>query len=178
MTTGDVPIKSNHEFKKRRRQRLLKVLEEQEFDVILIEMYPFGRRAFKFELKPFLNKIHSLPIKPAVLCSIRDILVKTNHPTKHADMADVVEEYFDRILVRSVRVRISLFSFTNWNAHSNTNSRTQVHSDPKLIPFSDTFSEYHRIQDKITYVVFEREDPSNPTSIGHSLSLHTQGLRT
>ena len=113
MTTGDVPIKSNHEFKKRRRQRLLKVLDEQEFDVILIEMYPFGRRAFKFELKPFLNKIHSLPIKPAVLCSIRDILVKTNHPTKHADMADVVEEYFDRILVRSVRVRISLFSFTN-----------------------------------------------------------------
>ena len=127
MTTGDVPIKSNHEFKKRRRQRLLRVLEEQEFDVILIEMYPFGRRAFKFELKPFLNKIHSLPIKPVVLCSIRDILVKTNHPTKHADMADVVEEYFDRIF---------------------------VHSDPKLIPFSDTFSEYHRIQDKITYTGF------------------------
>ena len=83
MTVGDVPIKSNHDFKKKRRQILLRILEEREFDVVLIEMYPFGRRAFKFELKPFLNKIRSLPIRPAVLCSVRDVLVKTCDPTKH-----------------------------------------------------------------------------------------------
>ena len=83
MTVGDVPIKSNHDFKKKRRQILLRILEEREFDVVLIEMYPFGRRAFKFEIKPFLNKIRSLPIRPAVLCSVRDVLVKTCDPTKH-----------------------------------------------------------------------------------------------
>lgn len=42
-------------------------------------------------------------------------------------MADVVDEYFDRVL---------------------------VHSDPKLIPFSDSFSAYDRIRDKITYTGF------------------------
>ena len=135
VTASGAPIKSNHEFKAMRRQQLLNVLREREFDVVLIEMYPFGRRAFKFELKPFLNHLHSLSVRPAILCSVRDVLVHTNHPTKHDDIADVATEYFDRIL---------------------------VHSDPNVIPFSNTFTQYDRIRHMVSYTGFVT--PSLPTT--------------
>jgi predicted glycosyltransferase len=61
----------------RRRELILAALVEARPAVVLIEMYPFGRRKFEFELVPLLDAAAALgPDRPAVVCSLRDILVQ------------------------------------------------------------------------------------------------------
>ena len=56
---------------------VLAALHETRPAVVLIEMYPFGRRRFEFELVPLLDAAHSMAEdRPRVVCSLRDILVQ------------------------------------------------------------------------------------------------------
>jgi predicted glycosyltransferase len=41
----------------------------------MIEMFPFGRRRFHFELEPLLDHCYSKSPRPLILCSTRDVLV-------------------------------------------------------------------------------------------------------
>jgi predicted glycosyltransferase len=72
--------------------------------VVLIELYPFGRKKFEFELLPLLDTIHSMsPDRPRVVCSVRDILVgqrpdQADHDERACRLAN---RYFDAILVHS-----------------------------------------------------------------------------
>jgi predicted glycosyltransferase len=72
--------------------------------VVLIELYPFGRKKFEFELLPLLDAIHSMgPDRPHVVCSVRDILVgqrpdQADHDERASRLAN---RYFDAILVHS-----------------------------------------------------------------------------
>ena len=60
-----------------RRAMVLAALHETRPAVVLIEMYPFGRRRFEFELLPLLDAVHSMEEdRPRVVCSLRDILVQ------------------------------------------------------------------------------------------------------
>ncbi len=45
------------ETKQQRRQKLLKFIERYEPDCLIIELYPFGRKAFRFELEPLLKMV-------------------------------------------------------------------------------------------------------------------------
>eukprot|EP00939_MAST-03C_sp_MAST-3C-sp1_P004255 g4255.t1 len=114
------PLKGNHAWKSARRDELLRVFERIRPHVLLIEMFPFGRRQFKFELKPLLNAAHAMGPnrRPVVLCSLRDILVATKHPHKHGDMVEVFNAYFDMLL---------------------------VHGDPNFVPLSRTLTSYASI---------------------------------
>src|SRR5262249_27523997 len=56
-----------------RRQRLLEEFEHWKPDLLLVEMFPFGRRQFAFELEPLLTRAKSL--RTPVFISVRDILV-------------------------------------------------------------------------------------------------------
>jgi len=61
----------------RRTELLLAALDEDRPAVVLIEMYPFGRRKFEFELVPLLDAVAALGAdRPRVVCSLRDILVR------------------------------------------------------------------------------------------------------
>jgi predicted glycosyltransferase len=72
--------------------------------VVLIELYPFGRKKFEFELVPLLDAVHSMGVaRPHVVCSVRDILVGTRpDQADHDERASkLANRYFDAILVHS-----------------------------------------------------------------------------
>lgn len=59
-----------------RRAAVLAALAEARPRVVLLEMYPFGRRKFEFELLPLLDALAARgPDRPLVATSLRDILV-------------------------------------------------------------------------------------------------------
>src|SRR5690606_9225069 len=58
-----------------RRDRLLAAVAAFRPDILVTEMYPFGRRLFRFELLPLLDWAAAQNPKPLVASSVRDILV-------------------------------------------------------------------------------------------------------
>ena len=86
-----------------RRQRILQTLHQSQADVVLIELFPFGRKKFAFELLPLLKAIHKQKIHPQVVCSVRDILVNDRKDQqRHDDRARwLVDRYFDAVLVHA-----------------------------------------------------------------------------
>ena len=65
-----------------RRSALLDLHAKIDPDVVLLELFPFGRRQFAFELLPLLEAIHAAENRSLVACSVRDVLVasKTTKP--------------------------------------------------------------------------------------------------
>jgi predicted glycosyltransferase len=97
-----------------RTQKLLSVLDQVQPDIVVIELFPFGRKKFAFELIPMLAQIKASnkPIK--VACSLRDIVVGKKDQAKHEDkVCRIMNKYFDLLL---------------------------IHSDRHFIPLSETFS--------------------------------------
>ena len=114
------PHTSLDQVKKQRQKRLLALFEKEKPDFFLVELYPFGRKAFRFELDPLLAAIRSQKSSPCkVICSVRDILVEKEDQQKHEGRAvDTLNQYFDAVL---------------------------VHSDPKLIRIEETFLRHAEI---------------------------------
>jgi predicted glycosyltransferase len=87
--------------KKVRLNQLLKCYKDFEPDLIVIELFPFGRKNFSFELLPLLARIR-LDGKTKVVCSLRDILVQKRDQAKHeAWVCKMLERYFDSVLVHA-----------------------------------------------------------------------------
>lgn len=82
-----------------RRQRLLDLLAETRPDLIMTEMFPFGRGAFRGELLPLLEAARRMVPAPLVCCSLRDVLVGQADPAKTMRMAELARRHFDRVLV-------------------------------------------------------------------------------
>jgi len=83
----------------RRRDQLIEVARARRPAVILTELFPFGRWKFQAELVPLIEDQRARADRPAIVASIRDILV----PPKKASRGDVIRHltttYFDAILV-------------------------------------------------------------------------------
>jgi predicted glycosyltransferase len=107
---SDDALRPIEEVKAARRARLHQLYCETQADVLLIELYPFGRRKFKFELVPLLEGIRSGAVPPAkVVCSLRDILVsKQDAAGYEADVVQKLNDYFDALLVHADRQLITL----------------------------------------------------------------------
>ena len=101
-------------------------------DILLTETWPFGRRAFAFEMLPLLELARGQTRPPLVAASIRDILVQKADPAKERAMAEIAATGFDRVL---------------------------VHADPALIRLEESFRFADRIADRIRYTGFVH-DPS------------------
>ncbi len=98
-------------------------------DVFLVELYPFGRKAFRFELDPILDGISTAKLAPCLrLCSLRDILVEKKDP----------EKYETRIL----------------NILNNSFDGLLIHSDPEFIPLEKTFGATDAITIPMKYTGF------------------------
>lgn len=118
----DKPIDTG--WKKRRAADLLALLARTRPDILLVETFPFGRRAFAFELVPMLEIARRASPRPLVACSVRDILVDKKDPTKVEAMADTALALFDLVL---------------------------VHGDPAVIPFEASFPPAPRVAGLIRY---------------------------
>lgn len=125
----------------RRRQALLGLYREIRPDVLVIELFPFGRRYFRFELIPLLEAAHAAVPRPLVACSVRDVLVQKPRPERNREMVDWARQWFDRIL---------------------------VHGDPKLIRFEETFPDALAIRKLLRYTgyVVQRERAPSPDDSG------------
>lgn len=108
----------------RRRDALLEAWRGIQPHVILLELYPFGRRQMRFELLPLLDAALANPQRPIIASSVRDILVAPPKPERLQEMLERIEQYFDHVI---------------------------VHGDPDLIPFETTFPHAPQIADKLHY---------------------------
>ena len=112
------------EWKRKRVVSLLAAWRAADPHVIVLELFPFGRRQMRFELLPLLEAAAAAPRRPLVVCSVRDILGGQRSPERVQETVALVERCFDRVL---------------------------VHGDPAVIAFERTFPEAARIAGRIHY---------------------------
>ena len=84
-------------WRERRRRALLGEFERRHPHLVLIEMFPFGRRQFAFELRPLMEAARVQGVPVAV--SLRDILVAKSRPDRIAETLALVNRYVDVVLV-------------------------------------------------------------------------------
>ena len=107
------------EVKEERKRLLYSLFEKNAPDLFLIELYPFGRKSFGFEILPLLEAIRRGDFSSTkVVCSLRDILVeKKNQETYEQRVLDILNKYFDALLVHADETMVSLgetFESTDW----------------------------------------------------------------
>jgi len=119
-------------FKVRRRDLVLAAFARIRPDIVLIESFPFGRRAFRFELLPLIAAARQAVSRPAILASVRDVLVARNDPAREAEIVATVRRDFDLVL---------------------------VHGDPALIGLAASFPAADQIADRLRYTGYVAGPP-------------------
>lgn len=120
------PARSLEQVKSERKRLLMDFFRKWQPDVFLIELYPFGRKSFRFELDPVLEACHQGLLSPCkVFCSLRDILVERDDQKKfEARIIHTLNIYFSGLL---------------------------IHGDEKLIGLGETFGRIGDISVPIAY---------------------------
>ncbi len=142
-----------------RTAALLALFRARRPHVLLIELFPFGRRAFGRELLPLLEAAAAASPRPVVLCSLRDILVDKGRPVpgkpdRVAETVTLVRRHFDRVL---------------------------VHGDPRLAGLELSFRGAAEITDRIAYTGYvvdrarEPEGRDGPEGAGEGEVLVSAG---
>lgn len=85
-----------------RRQNLVcKALTDFAPDILITELFPFGRRILSAEFEALLTTAHAQVPRPTILSSIRDILAPPSKPSKAARAQDLITCRYDAVLVHS-----------------------------------------------------------------------------
>ena len=82
---------------------LLGQLTSQAPDVLITELFPFGRRILRAEFEALLQAAHNLPRRPLICASIRDILAPPSKPKKAVLADQLIDTFYDMVLVHSDR---------------------------------------------------------------------------
>ncbi|MGC1496963.1 MAG: glycosyltransferase [Sulfitobacter sp.] len=86
-----------------RIKHLLNQITSNPPDVLITELFPFGRRILRTEFESLLKAANAAPTRPLICASIRDILAPPSKPTK-VELADaLIAQYYDAVLVHSDR---------------------------------------------------------------------------
>jgi len=125
---GDQPIDDG--WRAERKSQTLALYAAEKPDLVLTELFPFGRRQLAFELDPLLRAARA--DGALTICSVRDILVEPPKPERLMEMLERVERFYDRIL---------------------------VHGDPSLVPFEETFPQTERLGERFAYTGYVVEEP-------------------
>jgi len=118
-----------------RKEILFALFEQFRPDIFIVELFPFGRTIFGFELLPVLKAIRK-GVLGAVksVCSLRDVLVEKRDPI----------EYEERVLHNLAE----LFDFL------------LIHSDGEFLSLDETFSRSNEIDIPIFYTGFVTKKPA------------------
>ena len=111
-------------WKRMRGAALLAAWRAADPHVLVLELFPFGRRQMRFELLPLLEAAAGAMRRPAIACSVRDVLGAQKSPQRQEEALGLVERHFDRVL---------------------------VHGDPGVIGFERSFPGAGRIAGRIEY---------------------------
>ena len=114
-----------------RQKALERVAESFNPTIVLTEMFPFGRTAFRPELIHLFDILRAKPNKPLIVASVRDILVTKRNPQRNNEMLEIARTYYDRII---------------------------VHSDPALVTLDKTFPYAANLDKFLIYTGYVGED--------------------
>ena len=120
------------EWRRTRRDRLIRILERRRPDVVVTETFPFGRRLLRFELMPLLDWIAAERRSVRLVCSVRDIVERRSKPEREREALELVRSRYHRVL---------------------------VHSDSTLVPFGSSFPFASNIEDRIDYTGYVAQEP-------------------
>ncbi|MDJ0772502.1 MAG: glycosyltransferase [Mastigocoleus sp. MO_167.B18] len=116
-----------------RKNKLLQVADDFQPDVLMIELFPFGRGKFSFELIPLLEKLRASDKPVKIVSSLRDIVVtKTNRVKYEEKVCRLMNQYFDMLL---------------------------IHGDPNFLPLDESFSRVKDIQCETKYTGYVVQKP-------------------
>ena len=133
-------------WKTRRRDALLDAFQRTSPGVLLIELFPFGRRQMRFELLPLLESAHRQNPKPLVVCSVRD-LIQPN-PARENERLELFDRYFDRLL---------------------------VHGDPRIATFERSFGKAARLGGRLHYTGYVVDEIPPKSEVGKDEVLVSAG---
>jgi predicted glycosyltransferase len=122
-------------WKAARREATLAAFAARDFDLLLTETWPFGRRPFAFEMEPLLAAATAAARPPLIAASIRDILVRKQELWKEQEMATRARAAYDLVL---------------------------VHSDPDFVRLEDSFPFAGEIADLVSYTGFVDTSGARP----------------
>ena len=99
---GD-PEQSAEHVQRERLTTLYSLFKKKKPDLFIVELYPFGRSMFGFELEPLLEDIREGKFgNVKAVCSLRDILVeKKDPPAYEKRVLQKLNRYFDALLIHS-----------------------------------------------------------------------------
>ena len=84
-----------------RQDAALGALKEMQPDVVITELFPFGRRSLSAEFLALIEAAKDLASRPRILCSIRDILAPPSKPSKAEKALAILKSTYDAVLVHS-----------------------------------------------------------------------------
>jgi predicted glycosyltransferase len=128
-----------------RQEKLLNIFNEFQPDILMVELFPFGRRRFSFELIPLLEKARARGTK--IVSSLRDIVVTKQDRQRHEEkICRLINKYFDLLL---------------------------VHGDPKLVKLEESFSRIQDLNCSVYYTgyVTQKLPESNQINVKKPLIL-------
>lgn len=128
-------VVATDEWRAMRAAFLQEAVNDYNPDVLLTELFPFGRRLMRFELLPLLASLHQRPRRPLIFSSVRDILVDRSKPQYDIDSIDWMNKYYDAAF---------------------------VHGDPAIVPFTQTFQLATQFADRLHYTGYITEQHNIP----------------
>jgi predicted glycosyltransferase len=144
----DRPGQSVDQIRQKRKKTMYSLMEKLQPDLFIVELYPFGRSMFGFELEPLLTDIRKGRLgQVRSVCSLRDILVEKKDPTAYEDrVIQRLNRYFDALL---------------------------IHSDPNILRLEETFSRVADINIPVVYTGFitQQTDVANGRRLRRELAL-------
>ncbi len=107
-----------------RKDDILDLFHKLKPDVIITELFPFGRRILRAEFLTLLTAAKARKKPCLVLSSVRDILAPPSKPAKAEKTDQIINQYYDGVL---------------------------VHSDPNTTPLSQSWPLSDMLADKLHY---------------------------
>ena len=133
-------------WKDARATQLLEIFRAARPRLLITEMFPLGRRQMRFELLPLLETAARRTPRPAIVCSVRDILNAQRSAEKTRWMMATLDRFFDRVL---------------------------VHGDPAVATLDLTFPEIARVAPEVTYTGYVVTEP--PASLDGTATPESAG---
>ena len=143
-----IPGQSVEQIQHERKKTIYSLMEHLQPDLFIVELYPFGRSIFGFELEPLLEDIRIGKFGTVkAVCSLRDILVEKKDPSAYEErVLQKLNRHFDALL---------------------------IHSDPALLRLEETFTRVRDINIPVVYTGFitQQTDPANGRSLRRELAI-------
>lgn len=117
-----------------RKERIAELAELLKPDIIITELFPFGRRTLREEFLCLLECVRLQQNNPLVLSSVRDILAAPSSDRKVRQTESLIASYYDGVL---------------------------VHSDAAVTPLSASWPVSGQIQRKLCYTGYVTQSDSD-----------------